>query len=43
MADYGTHLMLIWDGESRGSKNMLEEAKRQELKIRIIDFKGGKY
>jgi hypothetical protein len=25
MAQYGTHLLLIWDGESRGSKSMREK------------------
>ena len=33
MAEKGDALILIWDGESRGSKNMLSEAKRKNLKI----------
>ena len=40
MADYSTHLILIWDGSSSGSKNMLEIAKRQELKVNIIKWYG---
>ena len=33
MAEYATDLLLIWDGKSRGSKNMLEEAKSHDLNI----------
>ena len=31
MADYADGLILIWDGESRGSKNMLQEAMKRNL------------
>ena len=36
MAEYGTHLILIWDGVSKGSKNMLEEARKRGLHTRVI-------
>jgi hypothetical protein len=33
MAQIGTHLLLIWDGKSKGSKSMLSEAKKYNLEI----------
>ncbi len=33
MAEYGEALILIWDGVSSGSKNMLLQAKNRNLKI----------
>jgi len=36
MAEYADALILIWDGKSKGSKNMLEEAKKSGLAIRQI-------
>lgn len=33
MAKYGTHLILIWDGKSKGSGHMLNLAKEYKLKI----------
>lgn len=33
MAKYADALILVWDGQSRGSKNMLEIARRFGLKI----------
>ena len=33
MADYGTALLAIWDGESRGTKNMIEEATKRNLQV----------
>jgi hypothetical protein len=33
MAEYAEALILIWDGESKGSANMLKEAKNKNLKI----------
>lgn len=38
MSLYGTHLVLFWDGKSKGSKNMLEEAQKQGLKIKIVYY-----
>jgi hypothetical protein len=33
MAEYGEALIAIWDGESRGTKNMIEEATKRGLKV----------
>jgi hypothetical protein len=33
MADYGDALILVWDGQSRGSANMLRQAREKGLKI----------
>ncbi len=33
MADYADALILIWNGTSRGSADMLERAKKRNLKI----------
>lgn len=33
MADYADALILIWDGKSRGSANMLKQAREKGLKI----------
>jgi hypothetical protein len=33
MAEYAEALILVWDGQSKGSANMLQEAKKRGLKI----------
>jgi YspA, cpYpsA-related SLOG family len=33
MAEYADGLVLVWDGKSKGSANMLEEAKKKNLII----------
>jgi hypothetical protein len=35
MAEYGDALIAIWDGESRGTKNMIEEATKKGLKVYV--------
>src|SRR5687767_525131 len=35
MADYADALIAIWDGSSRGTANMIEEAKKRGLKTFI--------
>lgn len=35
MAEYGEALIAIWDGESRGTKNMIEEATKRGLKVYV--------
>lgn len=35
MADNAEALIAIWDGKSRGTKNMIEEAKKRNLKVFI--------
>lgn len=36
MAEYGTHLIALWDQESRGTADMIAKAKGKGLTIRII-------
>ncbi len=38
MADYADALIVFWDGSSRGTKNMLEIAREQGLKIGIYKY-----
>lgn len=38
MANVGTHLIAFWDGKSRGTKNMIDEAKTRGLNIKVIDI-----
>lgn len=38
MAEYATHLIALWDGESKGTKMMIDLAKRNGLKVRIIEI-----
>lgn len=38
MAEYATHLILFWDGKSKGSANMLKEAKKYGLKCKVISY-----
>lgn len=35
MAKYADAAIIIWDGWSRGSRNMIEEARKQDLKLYI--------
>lgn len=35
MAEYADALIAIWDGHSRGTKNMIEEAKKRNLLVHI--------
>ena len=35
MAEYADALLVYWDGKSRGTKNMIEEAKARGLKIGV--------
>lgn len=41
MGKDGTHLILIWDGESPGSRMMQEIAIKERLKIIELNFKTG--
>ena len=38
MAKYGDCLIAFWDGYSKGTKNMIDNAGKCGLKIRIIKF-----
>ena len=35
MANYADALLAIWDGKSKGTKNMIEEATKRNLKIHV--------
>lgn len=38
MAIYADGLIAFWDGKSRGTKNMIDTAKKLELKVRVIKY-----
>ena len=38
MADQATHCVVFWDGQSRGSKHMIDIAKRDGLELRIVHY-----
>lgn len=38
MANYGTHLVCFWDGESRGAHSMITEAKLKGLWFTVVLF-----
>lgn len=38
MAQYGDYLVVFWDGQSRGTRNMIEEATAAGLPIVIYDY-----
>ena len=38
MADEADALIAFWDGSSRGTKNMIEQAQTKGLQIRIIKY-----
>lgn len=38
MAKYSEALIAFWDGESKGTKHMIELAKKYKLKIHIVNF-----
>lgn len=35
MAEYADALIAVWDGESRGTKNMIEEATKRNLQVYV--------
>ena len=38
MANYADALIAFWDGKSRGTKNMIELAKQNNIEVKIIDI-----
>lgn len=38
MAIWATHLVAFWDGKSKGTRHMIETAKRYELVIKVIRY-----
>ena len=41
MAQNATHLLAFWDGESRGTKNMIDTAKRLGLSVDVVYYMRG--
>ena len=42
MAEAADKLIAFWDGRSRGTKNMIETAKKQSLEVIVFDYIGNK-
>lgn len=38
MAKYGDALIAFWDGESKGTKHMIDLAKQYQLKIKVVNY-----
>lgn len=38
MAEYATHCVCFWDGESKGTEHMIQLAKEYNLPIRVIRY-----
>lgn len=38
MARYATHLVAFWDGASRGTKKLIDQAKVAGLKVRVVRY-----
>lgn len=38
MAEYSDSLICFWDGESKGTKNMIDEATKRGLEIHILNY-----
>lgn len=38
MAAFGDYLVAFWDGKSKGTANMIEEARKANLKIKIVRY-----
>ena len=38
MAKYADALIAFWDGKSKGTKHMIDLAKRYELKVKLVIF-----
>ena len=38
MANVATHVLAFWDGESRGTKHMIDIAKKDGLSYKVIEY-----
>jgi hypothetical protein len=38
MADYATHCVCFWDGRSKGTKNMINQAKQRNLHLKVVQY-----
>ena len=36
MAEYATHLLSFWNGESKGTKSMISLAKKNKLEVKVV-------
>jgi glycerophosphoryl diester phosphodiesterase len=43
MAKYADALLAFWDGQSRGTKHMIDLAKQHGLKVRVFDYVKGEW
>lgn len=39
MAEYADACVVFWDGESRGSKHMIDIAKEADMPLRVINYR----
>lgn len=38
MGDYATHLLAVWDGESRGTQHMIDYATKKGLEVYVFRY-----
>lgn len=38
MADYSDMLIAFWDGKSKGTKNMIDNAKKKKVKVKVVKY-----
>lgn len=38
MAEYADFLIVFWDGKSKGTRNMIEIAKKHRLPVRVVRY-----
>lgn len=38
MANYGNILIAFWDGISKGTSNMIQEARKRKLLVKIVNY-----
>lgn len=38
MGNYATHLLAVWDGESKGTKHMIDYAKKKGLEVYVFRY-----
>lgn len=38
MADYATHCLCFWDTRSKGTKNMIDQAKQRKLNLVVVNY-----
>lgn len=38
MSNYGDTLIAFWDGKSKGTSHMINESRKKNLKVRVINY-----